>query len=126
MKKTILKIISVLFIINAVTNTAQADDHLLDRGAYLVAYSMEQMIADKAMTYSEFGLIVDNIEIINLENRIFLSAACIIETKEEGMCRRTINTLIKTSREKDPNNYLCNLRDYISENYEVDVRCKSA
>jgi hypothetical protein len=125
MKKTILKIISVLFIMNALTNTAQADDDLLDRGAYLVAYSMDKMIEDKAMTYSEFGLIVDNIEIINLDNRRFLSAACIIETKEEGICRMTINTLIKTSREIYPNHYLCNLRDYISEDSKTDLRCKS-
>jgi len=125
MKKIILKIISVLFIMNALTNTAQADDHLLDRGAYLVAYSMDKMIEDKAMTYSEFGLILDNIEIINLDNRRFLSAACIIETKEEGICRMTINTLIKTSREKHPNHYLCNLRDYISEDSKTDLRCNS-
>ena len=125
MKKIILKIISVLFIMNALTNTAQADDHLLDRGAYLVAYSMDKMIEDKAMTYSEFGLIIDNIEIINLDNRRFLSAVCIVETKEEGICRMTINTLIKTSREKYPNHYLCNLRDSISEDGKTDLRCNS-
>tara|TARA_B110000008_G_C16898578_1_gene535763 strand:+ start:538 stop:918 length:381 start_codon:yes stop_codon:yes gene_type:complete len=125
MKKIVIKIISILFIMNVLTNTAQADDHLVDRGAYLVAYSMDKMIEDKAMTYSEFGLIVDNIEIINLDNIRFLSAACIIETKEEGICRMTINTLIKASREKYPNHYLCNLRDYISEDANTDIRCKS-
>jgi hypothetical protein len=123
MNKNILKIISVLFIINALTNTAQSEDNFLQKGALLITSTLKIMIDNKTMTYTQYGQIADTVGIMSEENRRFLSATCIIETKSKGKCVGTINTLIESSKLKHPDEYICNMRIYISESTNSDLRC---
>ena len=123
MYKNILKIISLLFIINALDNTAQSEDNFLEKGSLLMASTLHIMLDNKTMTYMQVGQIADTVRIMSEENRRFLAATCIVETKSKGKCVGTINTLIESSKLKHPDEYICNMRIYISESINSDLRC---
>ena len=120
-----VKILTILIISNGISNIATSEDDLLERGAYLVTQSMEKMVNDKLITYTEYGLIIDKIETININNRLFLSALCEIETTNKGICDLTITALIQASKLHFPNDYICALRDYVSKDSKNDFKCKS-